>query len=163
MRTQRGAALLEVLLAVALMGLVLAAISASALTSLSVTRSASELQREQAAAMNFAETLKALPYLPCGGAMPPTAAAYQQRYEADPAAWRPAAGSGVTASVVGVEFLHVGPDGTLGDFAGTCPSVAEGADHGRQRLSLQVAIGNRPAVTASVVLVEPPLTPAAGP
>lgn len=163
MRTQRGAALLEVLVAVALLGLVLAAISASALTSLTVTRSTSDLQREQAAAMNFGETLKALPYLPCGGATPPTATAYQQRYESDTAAWRPAAGSGVTVSVIGVEFLHVGPDGVLGDFEPTCPSVAEGADHGRQRLSLQVQLGSRAPATASVVLAEPQITPVAGP
>lgn len=164
MRTERGAALLEVLVAVALLGLVLAAISASTLTALSVTRSTSERQREQAAAMNFSETLKAVGYLPCGGATAPTPAAYQARYDADAAAWRPEAGSGITVRVVGVEYLRVGASGSLGDFVASCPGAASGVDHGRQRLALQVTLTGRPPSRASVVVSEPQVTPTpAGP
>ena len=172
-RGQRGYGLLEVLIAIALMGTVLAAISAAMFTLIAVTSATNDAQRMQTALQSYAESLKAGTYQPCGatGSPPvvhPTAAQVQDAHDGDPAAFRPAAGSGITVEVVDVEFLSsasaalppVSPSTTMvngvGTYSHTCPSSG---DAGRQRLTVRVSLAGRAPRTGSVVVAEAPIEP----
>ncbi len=173
-RGQGGFALIEVLVAVTLMGTVLAGISLAMLTLIATTSATSDAQRMQTALQNYTESLKAGTYQPCGttGSPPvvgPTAAQVQGAHDGDPAAFRPAAGSGITVEVVDVEFLSSAsaalppssPPTTMvngvGTFSHTCPP---GGDAGRQRLTVRVSLPGRAPLTGDVVVAEAPIDPA---
>ncbi len=160
---QSGYGLLEVLIAIVLMGTVLAALSAAMLTLLATTSAASDRQRMQTALNSYTESLKASTYEACRttgtpSAVLPTAAQVQGAHDGDPAAYRPAAGSGITVVVVGVEFLSSAPaapsPATTGTYSSTCP--AEG-DAGRQRLTVEVRLAGRSPMRGNVVIAEPNL------
>lgn len=173
-RGQRGYGLLEVLIAIMLMGTVLAALSAAMLTLIATTSATADAQRMQAALNSYTESLKAGTYTACGatGSPPvvhPTAAEVQGAHDGDPAAFRPAAGSGITVSVVDVEFLSsasaalppVSPTTTMvhgvGSYSHACPVTG---DAGRQRLTVRVSLAGRTDRTGSVVVAAPRIEPA---
>ena len=172
-RGQRGYGLLEVLIAIMLMGTVLAALSAAMLTLIATTSATSDQQRLQAALNSYTESLKAGTYTACGatGSPPvvyPTAAEVQEAHDGDPAAFRPAVGSGIAVAVVDVEFLSSasaaapsGGTGTtmvngVGEYRSVCPASG---DAGRQRLTVTATLAGRAPVTGSVVVAAPQGTP----
>jgi prepilin-type N-terminal cleavage/methylation domain-containing protein len=155
-RGQRGFALVEVLVALVLAGLLITAISTGMFTMLRVTGVTSQTQRMATALMNTTESLRATTYRPCGSSPAPTAARYDQDHAGDPAAWRPASGSGITARVTGLAFWSGAGAGGFGEFRPACP---DGGDQGRQRLTVTVSMEGRPDVTGTVVIAEPQLEP----
>jgi type II secretory pathway pseudopilin PulG len=149
--------LIEVLVAVVLAGLVIAAISAGMFTMLRVTGATSHTQRMATALMNTTESLRATAYRPCDSIPAPSSTSYDQDHRSDPGAWEPAADSGITASVTDVQFWAGAGAGGFGDFQATCPP---GGDQGRQRLTVTVSMAGRADVTGTVVIAEPQLEPA---
>lgn len=145
-RSQSGASLVEVLISVMLVGTVVAALAVGMLTMVGATRSTAEEQRIQSALLSFTESLKASPYLPCGGSPSPTASAYVSSHASTPQRWTPPAG--MTASIDDVEYWH--DAGTYGDYRATCP----GADGGRQRLTVTVRLDDGRRGSAEVVLAD---------
>ena len=92
----------------------------------------------------------------------------QEAHDGDPAAFRPAAGSGIAVAVVDVEFLSSasaaapsGGTGTtmvngVGEYRSVCPASG---DAGRQRLTVTATLAGRAPVTGSVVVAAPQGTP----
>lgn len=167
---QAGYGLIEVLIAIVLMGTVIAALSAAMLTLLATTASTSSTQRMQAALTSYTESLKAGTYLACAstGSPPvgstPTPAQVQVAHDGDSAAYRPAAGSGITVEVVDVAFLSAasaaspssGPTTTMvngvGGYQAQCPSTG---DAGRQLLTVRVTQVGRTPIEGQVVIAVP--------
>ena len=153
---QQGFALVEALVAVVLAGLLIAALSTGMFTMLRIAGVTSQSQRMATALMNSTESLRATTYRPCGASPAPTWARYDADHHADPAAWMPAGGSGITVRVSDVDFWSGAGAGGFGNFVPTCPA---GGDQGRQRLTVTVSMDGRPDVTGTVVIAEPQLEP----
>ncbi len=153
-RAQCGFALVEVLVAVLLAGLLITAISTGMFAMLRVTGETSQSQRMATALMNTTESLRATAYRPCGASPTPTATRYDLDHKDDPAAWRPSDGSGITTRVSALAFWSGAGAGGFGDFQPSCPV---GGDQGRQRLTVTVSMDGRPDVTGTVVIAEPQL------
>ena len=167
-RGQAGYGLIEVLIAIVLMGTVIAALSAAMLTLLSTTSATSDAQRMQAALTSYTESLKAGTYQACTrtGSPPvssPTPAQVQGAHDGDPAAFRPAAGSGISVEVVGVAFLSAAsaaspstvPATTLvNGVGGYTPDCPTSGDAGRQLLTVRVSLAGRSPKLANVVVAE---------
>lgn len=129
-RAQGGMTLPEVLVAIALVGLVVIALAAGLLTLVRATAANERRQQVQLALGNFGESLRGLDYLDCvtdpGGA---GLAAYRSAYQAAPASWTPEL-PGMRATMVDVEYWQP----SSRQFVAACP----GTDHGAQRITLEV-------------------------
>jgi len=152
---QGGASLLEVLLAVVLVGTVIIALAAGMLALIRATRTTSDQQRAQSALLSYAESLKSSPYLPCGSNPPPSPAAYEASHDAQPERWNPADHARLDASIDRVQFWHDG--GGYGTYEDNCPA---GGDRGRQLLTVTVQLADGPTASGPVVLTERPDPPA---
>jgi prepilin-type N-terminal cleavage/methylation domain-containing protein len=141
-----GYSLIEVLIAVMLVGTVIAALAAGMLTMINATRSTSEQQRLQAAVLSYTESLKSSPYLRCGEAPTPSPAAYTTSHNAQPGRWEPV--DGMTAEINSVEYWH--NSGAYGDYQSSCPAV----DQGRQRLTITVTLPGGASASGPVVMSE---------
>ena len=150
-----GFALVEVLIAIVLAGLLIAAISTGMFSMLRITGVTTQSQRMATVLMNTTESLRATAYRPCGTGPALSAETYEGDRENDPAGWTPDV-TDITVQVTGLEFWSGVGAGTFGDFVAECPA---GGDQGRQRLTVTVSMDGRPDVTGTVVIVEPPLDP----
>ena len=129
---QRGDTLVEVLIAVMLVGTVLAALAAGMLTMMGTTRSTTEQQRLQAGVLSYTEWLRSQAYQPCATTYP---------------GWD---GDGVSGRVdTPVRHWQRAPGAAWGDgsFADGCAS-----DLGRQLVDVTVTLDGGPSTTAQVVL-----------
>lgn len=130
---QSGYSLIEVLIAVMLVGTVVAALAAGMLTMMNATRSTSEQQRLQAGVLSYTEWLRSQTYTDC-------ATSYSS--------WT---GEGVKGKVDGVRYWVRAPGAAWGDgsFATTCNAANE---QGRQLIDVTVSLDGGPSTTAQVVL-----------
>ena len=151
---QAGFSLIEILICVVLVGTVILALAAGMLTLVRTSNGTSQRQQIQLSLGSYTESLKASPYLPCGGPVQPTTSNYEAAYGAWPEHWTPVK-PGMTAQIVEVEFWDetAGPQGA---FVAACPG---GLDQGTQRLTVQIDWRGRTG-TAEVVKS---YRPAAGP
>jgi len=125
-RPQAGFSLVEVVIAVALTGLVVLALAYAMVTLVTTNRQASEAQQVDQALGGFSENLKAAEYLRCAGP-----ADYRDLLDTWSEAWQ-APRDAMTAEVVAVNHWDASTD----DFTGGC--AAEADDAGAQRLTLRV-------------------------
>lgn len=125
---QAGFSLVEVLIAVALAGIVVLGISAGLLFLVRTTADTDARQQVALGLRNTTENLKASPYLPCGGPSSPTAAAYQTEFDGWDHGWTPP--QGMTVEITDVGYW----DPAARDFAAGCDSD----DHDAQRLTVRV-------------------------
>jgi prepilin-type N-terminal cleavage/methylation domain-containing protein len=120
-RSQTGATLVEVLIALALVGILVLALASGMLTLIKTSAETTKQQQIELALGSFTESLKSGPYTKCpvplesGGQYPNTA-------------WVPP--PSMTASVVAIEYWDTGSK----SFLPICP----GPDEGTQRLTVQV-------------------------
>ncbi len=151
---QAGFSLIEILICVVLVGTVILALAAGMLTLVRTSSGTSQRQQIQLSLGSYTESLKASPYLPCNGPVPPTTSSYEAAYGAWPERWTPVK-PGMTARIIEVEFWDetAGPQGA---FVAAC---AGGLDQGTQRLTVQIDWRGRTG-TAEVVKS---YRPAAGP
>lgn len=125
---QAGYALVEVLIAVVLAGMVVLSLAGAMLAVVRVGNQTSDRQAVDAGMDSFSESLRAARYLPCDdAALPGTAANYDAEYQIWSEAWVPR--PGMTAEVVSVDHW----DG-VGSYVSACP----GDDRGAQRLTIRV-------------------------
>ncbi|MHB1140120.1 MAG: type IV pilus modification PilV family protein [Microthrixaceae bacterium] len=148
-----GFSLIEILICVVLVGTVLLALAGGMLTLVRTSAATSERQQIQLSLGSYTESLKASPYLPCGGPVQPSTTTYQPVYDAWPEHWSPVK-PGMTAQIVEVEFWD-DVAGTEGGFVPACP----GMDQGTQRITVEIDWRDRTG-TAQVVKS---YRPAAGP
>ena len=148
-RRQDGYTLIEVLIAVMLVGTVIIAVAAGMLTMMRSTRATAEEQRLQAALASFTESLRATDYLPCSGSPAPTAGSYEAAHEAMSGHWDPAAVDGIEdAGITDVD--HWVSSGGYGEYQDDCPTTG---DEGRQLLTVRVTLdGGERSGVAQVVL-----------
>ena len=134
-RGQSGYTLIEVLIAVFLVGTVVAALAAGMLTMMSATRSTTEQQRLEAAVLSYTELLRSQAYVDCAGT-----GTYPTFDD----------GNGITGRVDAVRYWAVASGGAWGaePFATNCAT-----DLGRQLVDVVVQLGaGGPDTTAQVVL-----------
>lgn len=155
---QAGFSLIESLIAVALAGLLILAVSTAMFTMLRITGETSRSQKMSTALVNSTESLRSTPYRPCGANPAPTTARYDSDQVSDPTAWHPQSGSGISVTVTKVEYWVGTTPGSFGGFEPSCPA---GGDQGRQRLTVRVSMTDRPSVSGTVVIAEPQLEPGA--
>jgi len=131
---QAGFTLVEVLIALALAGVVVLGLASGLFTLIRTSNDTLQRQQIQVALGNFGESLKAAPYRACDDpAGNATAAAYQSAYDAWGVRWVPRPGMG--ASIVKVEYWD--PEARV--FEPAC----DGPDAGAQRLTLHVTWAGR--------------------
>lgn len=160
-RGQSGFGLIEVLLAVMLVGTVILSLAAGMLTLVRTSAATSQRQQIQLALGSATENLLVAPYTECQKA--PTGAAaiasyYDGLYHAWPESWTPALTGMSQARITKVEFWSTDPDGVAatsdGKFQDTCPSYPNPPtgtmDQGVQRVTMQIDYKGR-SVTAQVV------------
>jgi len=133
-RSQSGATLIEVMIAVFLIGTVIAALAAGMLTLMRSTRVTSEQQRLAVGVLSFTEWLRSQDYTPC--ATP-----------GDFPTWAPL--PEVEGRVDEVKYWNVAAGAAWGDepFGTSC-----GTDQGRQLLDVTVRLAGGRTTTAQVVL-----------
>lgn len=151
--SQGGYSLLEVLITVVLVGTVIIAIAAGMLALIRATKATSDNQRAQSALLSFTESLKASPYLPCGGSPTPSAAAYEQSHAEQSASWDPDNHQRVEVSIDEIGFWH--GDGDYGTYEPSCPAD----DQGRQMLQVSVRLHDGPTASGTVVVTDRPDPP----
>jgi Tfp pilus assembly protein PilV len=132
--SQAGATLIEVMIAVFLIGTVIAAIAAGMLTLMRSTRTTSEQQRLAVSVLSYTEWLRSQAYTPC--ATP-----------ADFATWSPL--PQVEGRVDSVKYWDVAAGAAWGSepFGSSCTT-----DQGRQLLDVTVQLDGGRSTTAQVVL-----------
>ena len=128
---QGGYTLIEVLIAVFLVGTVVAALAAGMLTMMSATRSTAEQQRLEAGILNYTEYLRAQTYVDCAGSYP---------------TWT---GDGVSGEVDEVSYWQIDSGLAWGaaPYTDTCTT-----DRGRQLVDVVVRLDGGPEARAQVVL-----------
>ena len=134
-RGEAGYTLIEVLIAVFLVGTVVAALAAGMLTMMSATRSTTEQQRLEAAVLSYTELLRSQTYADCAGT------GTYPTFSGD---------NGITGRVSDVRYWVVPSGGAWGaqPFADACAT-----DLGRQLLDVELQLGpGGPETTAQVVL-----------
>lgn len=133
-RSEAGASLIEVMIALLLLSLVISALAAGLVTFMKVNALTSRHQQLTHAVGNTAEALKASPYRLCdsptGGAA--TATQYNQAYGAWEFRWEPL--ENMTVEVINVEFWNP----TSRDFITDTATACHGGDPGAQRLTVEV-------------------------
>jgi len=160
---QRGLSLVEVILAIMLIGTVILSLAAGMLTLVRTSASTSERQQVQLALGSITENLLVSPYVPCQFAPtdPAAAAAFHDgRYHAWPGSWVPSLPGMSAAKITRVEYWNTDPDGnpstTDGAYRSACPPDPSGVpatrDQGTQRVTVEVSMNGRPPSTAQVVL-----------
>lgn len=127
--SERGVSLLEVLVAVAVIGTAMVAAMAGLFTTVREAGANGERQQRSAALMSFGESLKGAQYLPCAE---PGGGSYTDAYRAWPQRWSPPAGAApdiasLTLAVSRVEYW----DRATSSFTSSCPT-----DGGAQRLTI---------------------------
>ena len=131
--SQSGATLIEVLIAVFLIGTVIAALAAGMLTLMRSTGSTAEQQRLAASVMSYTEWLRSQAYRDC--AAPGDFGTWTELPRA-------------TGRVDDVRYWNVAPGANwTSAFADACSS-----DQGRQLLDVTVELDGGPTTTAQVVL-----------
>lgn len=131
---QAGFGLPEVLVTIAVAGVVVLGLAAGLLTLVRTAGSNEQRQQIQLALGNFSEGVRALDYLDCTGPGGATVARYDQDYDARAASWQPPTSGplqGMTARMVDLRFWD--PVGRR--FVDACA----GTDHGAQELTLEVS------------------------
>jgi Tfp pilus assembly protein PilV len=128
LRSQGGFGLIEVIITVALAGMVILGLAAG-LLALVRSQDATEQRQVIAQALgNMSEGIKALPYVPCSPGAGPDAAAVKAAYLASSTNWLPPAG--MTAEPTSVRYW----DRASRTFVEECP----GEDQGAQMVTLAV-------------------------
>jgi prepilin-type N-terminal cleavage/methylation domain-containing protein len=122
-RSQTGATLVEVLIALALVGILVLALASGMLTLIKTSAETTKQQQIELALGSFTESLKSGPYTKC-------AALVAGSPYPNTTAWVPPQSS-MIASLVKIEYW----DPITGDFDEDCPL---GVDQGTQRLTVQV-------------------------
>lgn len=141
---QGGFSLIEVLIALALVGTMIVALATGFMVLVRTTASTNERQRIQAALSNVSESLLTAEYLECPASA--TAADYQAMYESWDSRWESGDDApGMDVEIVDVEYWD-------DDADAFSPSCAE--DLGVQRLTVQVEWRDR-SDTAQVVKAQP--------
>ena len=134
-RSQTGATLVEVLIALALVGILVLALASGMLTLLKTSTETTKQQQVELALGSFTESLKSGPYTKC-------AALVAGSPYPNTTAWVPPQSS-MTASLVKIEYW----DKSSTSFVAACPASG---DQGTQRLTVQVNLEDRSS-TAQVV------------
>ena len=134
-RSQTGATLVEVLIALALVGILVLALASGMLTLLKTSTETTKQQQVELALGSFTESLKSGPYTKC-------AALVAGSPYPNTAAWVPPQSS-MTASLVKIEYW----DKSSTSFVAACPASG---DQGTQRLTVQVDFQDQSS-TAQVV------------
>lgn len=134
-RSQAGATLVEVLIAIALVGILVLALASGMLTLIKTSTETTKQQQVELALGSFTESLKSGPYTKCAGLV--AGSPYP-----DTAAWVPSQPT-MTASLIKIEYW----DKSSGSFVSSCPATG---DQGAQRLTVQVDLEDRSS-TAQVV------------
>lgn len=159
--SQAGFSLIEVLLAVMLVGTVILSLAAGMLTLVRTSAATSQRQTIQLALGSATENLLVAPYTECQKA-PLGAAAiatyYDGLFHAWPGAWTPSRSGMSGAKITKVEFWNTDPDGNAatadGRFQDTCPVYAAvpgtTRDQAIQRVTIQIDYAGRRG-TAQVV------------
>ena len=127
-RSQTGATLVEVLIALALVGILVLALASGMLTLLKTSTETTKQQQVELALGSFTESLKSGPYTKC-------AALVAGSPYPNTAAWVPPQSS-MTASLVKIEYW----DTRSTSFVAACPASG---DQGTQRLTVQVNFEDR--------------------
>ena len=134
-RSQTGATLVEVLIALALVGILVLALASGMLTLIKTSAETTKQQQIELALGSFTESLKSGPYTKC-------AALVAGSPYPNTTAWVPPQSS-MTASLVKIEYW----DKSSTSFVAACPASG---DQGTQRLTVQVNLEDRSS-TAQVV------------
>lgn len=134
-RSQTGATLVEVLIALALVGILVLALASGMLTLIKTSTETTKRQQVELALGSFTESLKSGPYTKCAVLVPGS------QYP-NTTAWVPPQSS-MTASLVKIEYW----DKSSRSFVAACPASG---DQGTQRLTVQVDFQNQSS-TAQVV------------
>lgn len=134
-RSQTGATLVEVLIALALVGILVLALASGMLTLIKTSTETTKQQQVELALGSFTESLKSGPYTKC-------AALVAGSPYPNTTAWVPPQSS-MTASLVKIEYW----DKSSTSFVAACPATG---DQGTQRLTVQVNFEDRSS-TAQVV------------
>lgn len=124
---QAGYTLIEVIIAIALAGMVILSLAAGMLTIVRTNALNSDRQRVDAAMTSFSESVRGAEYLPCGNAANYNDAYFDLLEEVPPPVWAPPDGLGI--EIDRVEYWDRDQD----DFVASCP----GSDAGAQRLTLE--------------------------
>lgn len=127
-RSQTGATLVEVLIALALVGILVLALASGMLTLLKTSTETTKQQQVELALGSFTESLKSGPYTKC-------AALVAGSPYPNTAAWIPPQSS-MSASLVKIEYW----DKSSTSFVAACPASG---DQGTQRLTVQVNFEDR--------------------
>jgi prepilin-type N-terminal cleavage/methylation domain-containing protein len=133
--SQTGATLVEVLIALALVGILVLALASGMLTLITTSAETTKQQQIELALGSFTESLKSGPYTKC-------AALVAGSPYPNTTAWVPPQSS-MTASLVKIEYW----DKSSTSFIAACPATG---DQGTQRLTVQVNFEDRSS-TAQVV------------
>lgn len=160
---QRGLSLVEVILAIMLIGTVILSLAAGMLTLVRTSASTSERQQMQLALGSITENLLVSPYVPCQFAPTNPGAAAQfhdAQYHAWSGAWSPSLPGMSEARIVGVEYWSTNPDNnastTDGAYRTACPPDPSGPstprDQGTQRITVEVSMNGGTPSTAQVVV-----------
>ena len=134
-RSQTGATLVEVLIALALVGILVLALASGMLTLIKTSSETTKQQQVELALGSFTESLKSGPYTKC-------AALVAGSPYPNTTAWVPPQSS-MTASLVKIEYW----DKSSTSFVAACPASG---DQGTQRLTVQVDFQDQSS-TAQVV------------
>ena len=134
-RSQTGATLVEVLIALALVGILVLALASGMLTLIKTSSETTKQQQIELALGSFTESLKSGPYTKC-------AALVAGSPYPNTAAWIPPQSS-MSASLVKIEYW----DKSSTSFVAACPASG---DQGTQRLTVQVDFQDQSS-TAQVV------------
>ena len=134
-RSQTGATLVEVLIALALVGILVLALASGMLTLIKTSSETTKQQQIELALGSFTESLKSGPYTKC-------AALVAGSPYPNTTAWVPPQSS-MTASLVKIEYW----DKSSRSFVAACPASG---DQGTQRLTVQVDFQDQSS-TAQVV------------
>jgi len=142
-RSQSGAGMIEVLIAIVLASITVAALAQALLTLMMVSETTADRQTLSTAISGYSESLKQLDWEPCGAGGTPTAKVYEDAEAAATDRYR--APSGVTLTVTRIEYW----DPSSAAFDPTCPTGGTGA----QRLSI-LARSSRGTRTGQIVKVQ---------
>ena len=134
-RSQTGATLVEVLIALALVGILVLALASGMLTLIKTSTETTKQQQVELALGSFTESLKSGPYTKCAALV--AGSPYPNTTD-----WVPPQSS-MTASLVKIEYW----DKSSTSFVAACPASG---DQGTQRLTVQVNLEDRSS-TAQVV------------
>lgn len=160
-RSESGFSLIEVLLAVLLVGTVILSLAAGMLTLVRTSAATSQRQQIQLALGSATENLLVAPYTECQNApLGATAIAsyYDGLYHGWAGSWTPSLTGMSPATITQVEFWNTDPDGNAatadGAFQDTCPTFAAAPtttrDQAVQRVTIQIQYKGR-TVSAQVV------------